>query len=81
MTSGEDPIHHREHDGRGEFYIEREGRRVGELTYSGMGGAMGVGHTLVDPRLRAGRLAPSLMCARCSGARGLRGRLAALRPA
>jgi predicted GNAT family acetyltransferase len=57
----EDTIHHREHDGRGEFYIEREGRRVGELTYSGGGGAMVVGHTWVDPTLRGGRLAPNLV--------------------
>ena len=61
MTPNEDPIHHREHDGRGEFYIERDGRRVGELTYTGMGGAMVVGHTWVDPKLRGGRLAPSLV--------------------
>jgi predicted GNAT family acetyltransferase len=61
MTTPEDRIHHREHDGRGEFYIEREGRRVGELTYSGMRGAMVVGHTWVDPKLRGGRLAPRLV--------------------
>ena len=61
MTPNEDQVHHREHGGRGEFYIEREGRRVGELTYSGMGGAMVVGHTWVDPQLRGGRLAPSLV--------------------
>jgi predicted GNAT family acetyltransferase len=57
----QDTIHHREHEGRGEFYIEREGRRVGELTYSGSGGAMVVGHTWVDPTLRGGRLAPNLV--------------------
>jgi predicted GNAT family acetyltransferase len=56
-----DPIQHREHGGRGEFYIEREGRRVGELTYSASGNAMVVGHTWVDPKLRGGRLAPSLV--------------------
>ena len=61
MPDTPDTIHHREHDGRGEFYIEREGRRVGELTYSGMGGAMVVGHTWVDPNLRGGRLAPRLV--------------------
>ena len=70
MTAGtEDTIHHREHDGRGEFYIEREGRRVGELTYSGAGGAMVVGHTWVDPTLRGGRLAPSLVEAAVAFAR------------
>ena len=61
MGNPEDTIHHREHDGRGEFYIEREGRRVGELTYSSMPDAMVVGHTWVDPKLRGGRLAPNLV--------------------
>ena len=69
MTPTEDPIQHREHDGRGEFYIEREGRRVGELTYSGAGGAMVVGHTWVDPTLRGGRLAPRLVEAAVQHAR------------
>src|SRR5688572_2783565 len=40
MTASDDTIRHREHEGRGEFYIEREGRRVGELTYSSNSGAM-----------------------------------------
>ena len=69
MTATGDSIQHREHDGRGEFYIEREGRRVGELTYSSHGGAMVVGHTWVDPRLRGGRLAPSLVEAAVAFAR------------
>jgi hypothetical protein len=60
-TPDNDPIQHREHGTRGEFYIEREGRRVGELTYSASGRAMVVGHTWVDPKLRGGRLAPSLV--------------------
>ena len=61
MTAAEDTIHHREHNGRGEFYIEREGRRIAELTYSSNAGAMVVGHTWVDPRLRGGKLAPNLV--------------------
>ena len=69
MTTSEDTIHHREHHGRGEFYIERDGRRVGELTYAGAGGAMVVGHTWVDPTLRGGRLAPSLVEAAVAYAR------------
>ena len=69
MTKSEDIVHHREHGSRGEFYIEREGRRVGELTYSGTGGAMVVGHTWVDPNLRGGRLAPSLVDAAVAYAR------------
>jgi uncharacterized protein len=69
MTTPEDTIHHREHDGRGEFYIEREGRRVGELTYSDASGAMVVGHTWIDPSLRGGRLAPNLVEAAVAFAR------------
>ena len=68
-TETPDTIHHREREGRGEFFIEREGRRVAELTYSGSGGAMVVGHTWVDPTLRGGRLAPSLLEAAVAHAR------------
>jgi predicted GNAT family acetyltransferase len=64
-----DTIHHREHDGRGEFFVEREGRRVAELTYSSNGSAMVVGHTWVDPTLRGGRLAPDLVEAAAQYAR------------
>ena len=60
-TDANETIHHREHDGRGEFYIEREGRRIAELTYSSNAGAIVVGHTWVDPQLRGGRLAPNLV--------------------
>ena len=69
MTTTQDDIQHRDHDGRGEFYIEREGRRVAELTYSSNAGAMVVGHTWVDPALRGGRLAPSLVEAAAGYAR------------
>ncbi len=58
---GTDPIQHREREGRGEFFIEREGRRVAELTYSSNGTAMVVGHTWVDPTLRGAKLAPNLV--------------------
>lgn len=68
-TNATDPVQHREHDGRGEFYIEREGRRVGELTYSSRAGAIVVGHTWVDPSLRGSRLAPSLVDAAVNWAR------------
>jgi predicted GNAT family acetyltransferase len=69
MTTPQDTIQHREREGRGEFYIEREGRRVGELTYSGNGTSMVVGHTWVDPTLRGGRLAPNLVQAAVEHAR------------
>lgn len=68
-TPGTDPIRHREHEGRGEFYVERDGRRVAELTYSSNAGAMVVGHTWVDPTLRGSRLAPDLVEAAVAYAR------------
>src|SRR5689334_4725202 len=69
MTTPEDTIQHREREGRADFFIERDGRRVGELTYSGNGQSMVVGHTWVDPNLRGGRLAPNLVQAAVEHAR------------
>lgn len=63
METQTDLIRHDETQGRGEFYIERHGRRVAELTYSAMGAEAVVGHTWVDPSLRGGQLAPSLVSA------------------
>ncbi len=61
MADELDPIQHRTHGARGEFYVERDGQRVAELTYSVNGDSVVVGHTWVDPRLRGGRLAPGLV--------------------
>jgi predicted GNAT family acetyltransferase len=63
MDTETDRIRHDETNGRGEFYIERGGRRVAELTYSALGAEIIVGHTWVDPSLRGGTLAPSLVTA------------------
>jgi len=57
----EDPIHHEDGDRHGMFFIEREGRRVAELTYNMHGDTAVVGHTWVDPTLRGGKLAPRLV--------------------
>lgn len=69
MTADTGDIRHDEGDGRGEFYIERDGRRVGELTYTMADGAAVVGHTWVDPQHRGGRLAASLVHAAVQWAR------------
>jgi predicted GNAT family acetyltransferase len=57
----EDTIHHEDDGAHGAFFIERDGKRVAELTYSMSGNAAVVGHTWVEPRLRGGKLAPSLV--------------------
>ena len=47
MTIPQDDIRHQD----GAFFIEREGRRVAELTYRMMGETAVVDHTWVDPKL------------------------------
>jgi len=56
-----DPVLHDHGERNGVFFIEREGRRVAELTYRMMGDTAVVDHTWVDPKLRGGALAPSLV--------------------
>lgn len=69
MTPSTDTIQHDQGGQRGAFYIERAGKRVAELTYSLSGGDAVVGHTWVDPALRGGTLAPSLVTAAVAWAR------------
>jgi len=54
-------IRHSETGSRGVFFLERDGRRVGELTYTLSAGTALVDHTYVDPPLRGGSIAPSLV--------------------
>ena len=54
-------IRHSETGSRGVFFLERDGRRVGELTYTRSAGTALVDHTYVDPPLRGGSIAPSLV--------------------
>ena len=54
-------IRHTETGHRGVFFLERGGRRVAELTYSLSGDRALVDHTYVDPSLRGGTIAPSLV--------------------
>jgi predicted GNAT family acetyltransferase len=60
-ASPEDTIRHEGDSPAGAFFIEREGRRVAELTYRMSGETAVVDHTWVDPKLRGGKLAPVLV--------------------
>jgi predicted GNAT family acetyltransferase len=71
----EDPIQHQSDGRRGAFFIERDGRRVAELTYSLDDGAAVVDHTWVDPALRGGSFARRLVDAVVQWARAGRIRL------
>ena len=54
-------IGHAVNGSRGVFFLERGGRRVAELTYTLSAGTALVDHTYVDPPLRGGTIAPSLV--------------------
>ena len=69
MTAPKLDIRHDSDERHGAFFIEREGRRVAELTYRMMGGDAMVDHTWVDPRLRGGGEAKSLVAAAVDWAR------------
>jgi uncharacterized protein len=55
------PIRHQRADNRGEFVMEREGKRVGELTYSLAGSRMTILHTEVAPSMRGSGAAGKLL--------------------
>jgi predicted GNAT family acetyltransferase len=52
MSGGAGDIRHESGEGYGAFFIEREGRRIAELTYRMTGADAMVDHTWVDPKLR-----------------------------
>jgi predicted GNAT family acetyltransferase len=65
-----DPITHTEQDGRGVFALEREGRRVAEMTYRRLGESrILVDHTYVDSELRGHGVARLLLEAAVAWAR------------
>ena len=69
MTAPIPDIRHESDERHGVFFIEREGRRVAELTYRMSGADATVDHTWVDPRLRGGGEAKSLVEAAVAWAR------------
>jgi predicted GNAT family acetyltransferase len=54
-------ISHSTTGSRGVFFLQRDGRRVGELTYTFAAGAALVESTYVEPPWRGGTIAPSLV--------------------
>ncbi|MCL4185293.1 MAG: N-acetyltransferase [Burkholderiaceae bacterium] len=74
-TNTEDPIRHESTGRRGAFVIERDGRRVAELTYARDDGVAVVDHTWVEPALRGGKAARRLVEALVLWARAERIRL------
>ena len=69
MTAPSNDVRHESGERHGAFFIEREGRRVAELTYRMMGADAMVDHTWVDPKLRGGGEARSLVAAAVDWAR------------
>ena len=63
------PIRHQRSDDRGEFVMERDGVRVGELTYSLAGSRMTILHTEVAPSMRGSGAARELLDAAMQWAR------------
>lgn len=55
------PIRHQRSDNRGEFVMEHDGVRVGELLYSLAGSRMTILHTEVAPSMRGGGAARKLL--------------------
>ncbi|MBW0171961.1 MAG: N-acetyltransferase [Hydrogenophaga sp.] len=63
-------IEHEEAGSRGAFRIQRDGRRVAEMTYSRTNPSLVVvDHTFVDPSLRGGGVARQLLDAMVAWAR------------
>jgi predicted GNAT family acetyltransferase len=66
----DDVITHQQQDGHGGFFIERNGRRIGELTYRRSAAAQVIiDHTEVDPGLRGQGIARRLLDAAVAWAR------------
>ena len=61
MAAEAPPVHHQRSGDRGEFVMERDGVRVGELTYALAGARMTILHTEVSPTLRGSGAAAKLL--------------------
>lgn len=74
-------IDHREDDGRGGFFVEREGIRLAEMTYARVDEKLVIiDHTLVDDRLRGLGVARRLLDTAVAWARESGTKLAATCP-
>ena len=63
-------VAHEEHDGRGSFFVERDGERIGEMTYQRIGDALiRIDHTEVKSSLRRQGIARTLLDAAVAYAR------------
>ena len=82
MSSKPDiPIEHRESDGRGAFFLERDDARLAELTYSRAGDKLViVDHTFVDEQLRGLGVARRLLDSTVAWARSTGTRVRATCP-
>jgi predicted GNAT family acetyltransferase len=77
----ESRIQHEERNGKGAFFIEMEGSRVGELAYSRLGEKrVNIVHTEVGPRLQGRGVARRLLDAAVAWARETNTRIAATCP-
>lgn len=64
------PITHEEHDHRGSFFIEQDGKRLAEMTYSRANAALVIiDHTIVDSSLAGQGIGRKLLDAAVSWAR------------
>lgn len=64
------PIAHEEHDHRGVFYVERNGKRMAEMTYIRINASLvNIDHTGVDPSLGGHGVGRSLLDAAVQWAR------------
>ena len=81
MTTDALDIRHEEADGRGAFFIRREGQRLAELTYSRVGPHLVViDHTEVDAKLQGLGIARRLLDTAVAWARATRTRVVATCP-
>jgi predicted GNAT family acetyltransferase len=83
MPKNQDPIgiEHSEDDGRGAFFVQREGIQLAEMTYSRASAALVIiDHTLVDEQLRGLGVARRLLDSLVSWARATNTRVMATCP-
>jgi len=69
-SNSSDTVQHEERDNHGVFFLEKDGARLGEMTYQRLGESrILVDHTFVDPALRGQGVARQLLDAAVAWAR------------